>query len=338
VKVVFDGACLADGPTTGVARAFLTGLTAYLETDGDPAILLLPRGAAAPLLRQLQQWQRLQIVEAPVGALQRQRQLPRLLRQLGASLLHSPVTAVPLAAACPTIATVHDLPWCQGAPGERTSVWRRLATHAALRRATRIIAPSSFTAHAVRRLLAGANARLRCIPHATPQRSDRPPTDPATRSGPWLAFGDARPRKNRARVLAAHRLAQQQCPDLGPLRLLGPDADYVDEATKLELLQHCRGVVQVPCFEGFGLPVLEAMAHGAPLIAADLPPLRELATGAALLVDPFDPEAIATALCRMHADAELRHRSAVAGVALATAYRPARLAAAWRALHRELCP
>jgi len=331
VRVVFDGACLADGPATGVVRAFLTGLAAYAEGDFGTAILLLPRGTDAPAI------QRLRIVEAPVGAVARQRLLPRLLRQLDASLLHSPVAAVPLAARCPTIATVHDLPWLQGAPGERTGLWRRFATQAALRRAARILAPSQFTANAVRSIFAGAGQRLRCIPHATVLGPPPAGDDAARRDGPWLAFGDARPRKNRARVIAAHALAQQHCPDLGALQMLGPDTGYVDETTKLALLRRCRGVLQVPCFEGFGLPVLEAMAHGAPLIAADLPPLRELATGAALFVDPQDTAAIAHALCRMHTDRELRACSAQAGHNMARAYRPTRLAQAWFAVHRELC-
>lgn len=330
MKVVFDGSCLGDGPTTGVARAFLTGLAAYAAADEATVTLLLPDTAEAPPIRGLH------VVPAPRGALARQQQLPRLLRQLHATLLHSPVAAVPLAAPCPTIATVHDLPWRQAAPGERTGPWRRMATHAALRSAARIIAPSQFTANAVRQLFAGAAARLRCIPHATALGPGPQPGDADLRDNFWLAFGDARPRKNRARALAAHALARQLDPGVGELRLLGPDAGYVDETTKLELLRRCRGVLQVPRFEGFGLPVLEAMAQGAPLVAADLPPLRELATGAAWFVDPDDTTAIAMAICRMHQDRDLRTQSARAGHQLARAYSPERLAAAWLALHREL--
>ena len=139
MKVAFDGACLGDGPVTGVGRALLNGLAAYAAAFPNNAVLLLPAHAPRPQIAGLT------IVEAPRGALRRQLELPRLLRQLGADVLHSPVVAVPLLARCPTIATVHDLPWFHSEAGERTSWRRKFATRRSLRAAAAVLAPSTFT-------------------------------------------------------------------------------------------------------------------------------------------------------------------------------------------------
>jgi glycosyltransferase involved in cell wall biosynthesis len=334
VKVAFDGVCL-DKPITGVGRAFATGLAAYAELAASAppgsieVVLLLPHGAGAPPLANVA------VARAPRGALRRQLVLPSLLRELRADLLHSPVAAVPLRAPCPTIATVHDLPWL-GDAGERTGIWRRFATRRSLRAARLVIAPSTFTQAAAARIVDAGKVRL--VPHGTPAVPS--PPDPAAtdaRRGPLLVLGDDRPRKNRDRLRAAHALARRACPDLPDLAFVGPPDRYVDETQKRELLQSCRALAHVATFEGFGLPVLEAMAHGAPVVAADIPPLREIAAGAALFVPPRDVEAIAAALVRIHADAALRRALAQDGWQRARAFAPAAVAASWLALHREVC-
>jgi glycosyltransferase involved in cell wall biosynthesis len=175
------------------------------------------------------------------------------------------------------------------------------------------------------------------VPHGT--ELDPPPDAAAVRarSGPFVALGDDRPRKNRALVRQAHALAARTCEGLPPLRFVGPPDDYVDEATKRSLLRSCCAVVQGSRFEGFGLPVLEALAHGAPLVCADIPPFREIAAGAAEFVDPRDPQAIAAALVRIHTDDALRLAHAAAGHRAATAHSPHTVAQRWRAIHEALC-
>lgn len=287
MKVAFDAICLADGPVTGVARAFLTGLTQYSERFGDDMIVLVPDDAHGSELPDVR------TVAAPRGAWRRQRGIPRLLRDLGAAVLHSSVAAVPLRAPCPTIATVHDLPWLHPEAGERSTWWRRFATTRALRSAALVIAPSRFTLAAAARLL-GTERTLRLVPHVTPPAPARAAAPP--RNGPFVTFGDDRPRKNRDRVRQAHAIARRADPTLPDLRFVGPPDDYVTEAEKAELLATCRAVVQCSLYEGFGLPVLEALVHGAPLICSDIPPHREIATGAATFVEPTAIDAIAAAL------------------------------------------
>ncbi|MBM4062117.1 MAG: glycosyltransferase family 4 protein, partial [Planctomycetes bacterium] len=161
MRVAFDGACLAAGPITGVGRSFLDALAAYAAAGTAECLLLLPDGVDPPPCPGLR------VVAAPRGALRRQLALPALLRSLGADLLHSPVAAVPLRAPCPTIATVHDLPWLHEELGEPSSAWRRFATRLALRAASAVIAPSAMTAADAARLLGDRGPPLHVVPHGT---------------------------------------------------------------------------------------------------------------------------------------------------------------------------
>lgn len=327
--IAFDGVCLGDGPPTGVARAFLTGLQAYAERGEHAAVLLLPTGAPDPRLPGVR------VAAAPRGRLRRQLALPRLLRELRADVLHSSVAAVPLRAALPTIASAHDLPWRHPEAGEATSPWRRFATARSLRAAAAVLAPSTTTADDVRALL-GADARVRVVPHGC--APGPAPTEAATaaRRGPCLALGDDRPRKNRDLLRRAHARAAAQDATLPPLRFVGPPSDFVDEAQKRALLSDCRALVHASRFEGFGLPVLEGLAHGAPVVCSDLPPHREVAGDAAIFCASDDEVAFARALLAAHRDEALRWRLARDGHARAVRFTPAAVAAAWAALHGEV--
>lgn len=330
MRIAFDGACCGDGPITGVARAFLNGLAAYAAQFPGDAVLLLPVGAPTPELPGVE------VVAAPRGALRRQLGLPRLLRRLRTEVLHSAVAAVPLRAPCPTIATAHDLPWLHPELGEASTPWRRCVVRRALAAASAVIAPSAFTAADVRRLLGSRCPPVALVPHGTTLGAAPAANATQARSGPFVALGDDRPRKNRPTVLAAHAAAQARCPDLPPLRFVGPPDDFVDEVEKVRLLQTCRAVVQGSRFEGFGMPVLEALAHGAPVVCADIPPFREIAGDAALFADPRDAAALAAALVRIHTDAPLRWQLAELGHQRAARAQPGTVATAWRALHERL--
>lgn len=329
--IAFDGGCLGDGPPTGVARALLTGLAAYAAQGEHAAVLLLPAGAADPRLPGVR------AVDAPRGRLRRQLALPRLLRTLRADVLHSAVAAVPLRAPVPAIATVHDLPWRHPEAGETTTPWRRLATVAALRAAAVVLAPSTQTAADARALLGeAAAAKVRVVPHGCARGAVPDAAALAARRGPFLALGDDRPRKQRDALRAAHARAVALAPDLPPLRFVGPPDDFVDEASKLSLLADCRALVHASRFEGFGLPVLEGLAHGAPVVCSDLPPHREIAGDSALYAPAGDVGALADALLAVHRDDGLRLRLAAAGHARAAAFAPERVAAAWAQAHREV--
>jgi glycosyltransferase involved in cell wall biosynthesis len=100
------------------------------------------------------------------------------------------------------------------------------------------------------------------------------------------------------------------------------------------VLAAAEALVFPSAFEGFGLPVLEAMAAGVPVICSDLPVLREVTAGAAVLVDPDDPAAWAAAIRDRLADPRPRAAVAEAGRAAAARYTPERSALALEAAYR----
>jgi glycosyltransferase involved in cell wall biosynthesis len=143
----------------------------------------------------------------------------------------------------------------------------------------------------------------------------------------WCSATSARART--ARLVEAWQRARLVRPTLPPLQFVGPPHAYVDEAEKRQLLQTCRALVHVSHFEGFGLPVLEGLAHGAPVLCSDLPPHREIAGDAPTVRESRDVEAIAAALVRIDRDCAAS-RFAHGGHARASAFAPEAVATAWR--------
>lgn len=149
------------------------------------------------------------------------------------------------------------------------------------------------------------------------------------RRGEYLLYvGAVEARKNLVRLLTAYRASGVKT----PLIISGPDgldAVSIDaliaqtpgamrlglqsRGTVLQLISHARALVFVSLAEGFGLPVAEAMALGTPVLAADVPALAEVSGGAALLVDPFDLEALRDGLIAIDGDAALRARLSALG-------------------------
>jgi glycosyltransferase involved in cell wall biosynthesis len=95
---------------------------------------------------------------------------------------------------------------------------------------------------------------------------------------------------------------------------------YVSDRTKAALLGGAEALAYPSLYEGFGLPVLEAMACGAPVLASDVAALPELVDGAGVLVDPADPDAIAAGLASILTDDDLRARLRSRGAARAASY------------------
>jgi len=153
----------------------------------------------------------------------------------------------------------------------------------------------------------------------------------ALQPGFLLAVGTIEPRKNYPRLLAAYRLLKAR--GLAPplvvvgragwaygsalddlraehgVHLLG----HVDDGTLRGLYQAAAALAFPSVYEGFGLPLLEAMTEGLPAVVGDAGALPELAGDAAVLVDPFDVEAIAAGLERVLTDSDLGERLAEAG-------------------------
>jgi glycosyltransferase involved in cell wall biosynthesis len=205
---------------------------------------------------------------------------------------------------------------------------------AALRQAALVLVPSQATRHDLVEgyPVPGLRERVHVVPQASFLTSVEEGSLPeGLEPGYILAVGTIEPRKNYPRLLAAHRLLRQRraVPPLvvagkagwaygrglhdletdPEVRVLG----HVNDQTLLALYRKAAALAFPSLYEGFGLPLLEAMQEGLPALIGDAGSLPELAGGAALAVAPTDVESIADGLARLLDDSELRHRLADLG-------------------------
>lgn len=248
---------------------------------------------------------------------------PRAARRMGAELVHFTNAAAPLVGGRPYVLTVHDLSVLV-MPGShpRARLMTVPITLAAIRGARRLIVPSQATADELERVLRIDRRRVTVVPHAPPPFEALPEAADAghgldelgLRSGGYLVLlGTIEPRKNHERLITAfeglidrgHDLRLVITGSLGwgssavlqrierssqreRIRLTG----YLPEARLRALIRASAAACYVSLYEGFGLPVIEAMAAGAPVVTSNVSSMPEVAGGAAVLVDPLDVEAI----------------------------------------------
>ena len=262
------------------------------------------------------------------------------LRRRPVDLLHVQYTAPPLAP-CPVVATVHDLSF-EHLPEtfkRRSRVQLRLTVRATARRAAHVIAPSEFTRRDLLETYGLDPARVTTIPLAVSPHFR--PVEEASElervrrlygiEGEYvLAVGSIQPRKNLARLVRAYSALRRGRgrSNLPQLVLVGKKAwlygetlraieaegvggsvvvtGYVSEGDLPALYSGALCFAYPSYFEGFGLPPLEAMNCGAPVLTGSLTSLPEVVGDAGLTVDPFDTEALAEALARLIDDAALR--------------------------------
>lgn len=112
--------------------------------------------------------------------------------------------------------------------------------------------------------------------------------------------------------------------------------DYVDEPLLRALYERAEAVVFPSLYEGWGLPLVEAFEVGTPVVCSDRSPLREIAGGAAELVDPLDPSSIADGVRRVWQDVEHRDRLREAGLARSAVFSWERTARRFRAVYRDV--
>jgi alpha-1,3-rhamnosyl/mannosyltransferase len=224
-------------------------------------------------------------------------------------VLHCTTFRGPARARVPTVVTVHDLAILRFP--EAFPPWHRLYGRTGLRRvlagADAIVAVSEFTKGEVVDLAGVPAGRVRVVPNgvdsvfrpdAAPRDLGRGgPGDTASRGRYVLAVATLEPRKNLERAVEAAALAGRELRVVGARGWGGVEVEgWVGEVPDTELAALYRGascVLYPSLYEGFGLPVLEAMACGTPVVTSRGTAMEEVAGGAAVLVDPSDPAAIA---------------------------------------------
>jgi glycosyltransferase involved in cell wall biosynthesis len=245
----------------------------------------------------------------------------------GADVVWLPAPA-PVAPGAPYVLSVHDRSW-ELRPGDFTPyerAWHALARpRARARRAAAVTAVS----HAVARDLLGAwGVRAKVVsPGVTTLGAARP----AARRPYLLAVGAREPRKAPEVLDAAYARARARGLD-AELVVVGDGAARVDDRELASLYAGALAVVQPSHLEGFGLPPLEAAAHGTPAVVSALECFEETLGDAALRVAPGDADALAEALLRIAGDEALRARLGAAARERAAAYTWERSADALHAL------
>jgi len=239
----------------------------------------------------------------------------------------SPRHHLPLFSSAPGVVTIHDLVW-RKAPDSMIGLGRLLEAllmPPSLRKAQAIIAVSEATREDLVEYLPAVTDRISVIPEAAFTPTEEPQLNPQ-RSNEILFVGTFEPRKNLPGILKAfallieqgitsHRLILAGNPGwkenvAGLIAHLGLEGHVTlfGQANQVELeklYQNCDFTVQPAFYEGFGLPVLEAMTYGKPVITSNLSSMPEVAGDAALLVDPNSPEEIAEAMKRLITEPDL---------------------------------
>lgn len=283
-----------------------------------------------------------------------QNQLPKILRQHGNPLLLSPLPEAPLGRGVRSVVLAHDL-----LPLRFPQPTPLLAYHLGyvplvLHRAVRVLCNSEATAREVHGRLRVPIRRLVPIRLGFDPGGLRPLN--LEREPFFLVLGRHDPHKNLAQVLRA--FSQLREPE-ARLHLVGPHdrrytpqlqalaselgiahrcqwTPWASDAERLQLLNRCRALVIASLWEGFGLPALEAMACGAPVIAAQTGALPEVVGDAGQLVDPTRPEAIAAAMATCLQDNQVLAEAAREGPQRAAGFNWQHTAADITTLLKEL--
>jgi glycosyltransferase involved in cell wall biosynthesis len=255
-------------------------------------------------------------------------QLSRIYQNLQASLLFSPLPEVPLSSNCKSVVMVHDLiPLRFPSPYSPSTLYFRDYIPQVLQQSSHIICNSQATARDIVDFLGIAAGKITPIPLAYDHNHFRPLDLPLPTIPYFLYLGRHNPHKNLSHVLAA--FAQLSSRQNYQLWLAGSQdgrytpkvklqvkelgltnqvkfLDYVAYEQLPMLLNQAVALVFPSLWEGFGLPVLEAMGCGTPVITSNLSSLPEITGEAAILVNPYKIQEIADAMQIIVDDSQLR--------------------------------
>jgi glycosyltransferase involved in cell wall biosynthesis len=322
-----------DRPLSGIGRYTLELARGLAKLLAPGELFLLGPAPAGP-------WRRVALPGSgrlPSLLLQSNLALPRIVQRLGLDLLHDPTGCAPFGlgrTGAPRVVTVHDtFPWsCPGTSTRLEVILHRYWLPWALQHTEQIITDSQTSAEDIVRYLGPSAENVQVIPLAVGPLY-RPPSEAALQAvraryglpERYILFaGGLNPRKNLPRMLKACRLVWRNG-EQRPLVVLGAsDGALQPLLAPFSMAQRVRGLGYVPeddlpgiyggadlfcypsLYEGFGLPALEAMACGAPVLCSNNAALPEIVGAAAILIDPYNIEALANAITATLHDAKGR--------------------------------
>jgi len=266
--------------------------------------------------------------------------IPFSLKRHGVTLFHAPHYVLPALVRCRSVVTIHDcihLMFPQYLPNPLALRYARTSITGAARRATKVLTVSESSKRDILRFVDIAPEKIDVIYNSYDERFSQPPGDEdlhrvreryQLQDQFVLYAGNVKPHKNLERLIDAFEMVRRRGLDNLKLVLIGDDISryavlrravhrhqlhnyvrflgYMPEETLAAMYRLASVFVFPSLYEGFGLPPLEAMASGTPVVTSNVSSLPEVAGNAAMLVDPLDPAMIGDAIHRVLTDDKLR--------------------------------
>lgn len=270
-------------------------------------------------------------------------ELPKIYRELDANLIFSPLPEAPLYTACRTVVMVHDLIPLRY-PDRRSPLqyYQKFVLPRVLKQAEHLVCNSQATADDIVNYFGISASKITPIPLAYDAKHFRVIENSSTPEKPYFLYlGRHNPHKNVLRMIRAFAALpncldyefwlvgsedKRYTPQVKALILeLGLEKnillkDYVSQQDLPEIINQAIALVFTTLWEGFGLPVLEAMACGTPVITSNQSSLPEVAGDAALLVDPNNVQQIGDAMQAIATQSQLRSKLRAQGLAQSTKF------------------
>jgi len=266
-------------------------------------------------------------------SLREQLNIPLDLRREGIDLFHAPHYVLPALTPCKSIVTIHDcihLRFPQYLPNAFAYAYARSSLWVATHRADRVLTVSEASKRDILRYFRVPVSRIDVIYNAIDERLEQAPSEEDIGRvreryqlyDPFVLYaGNIKPHKNLERLIEAFHILRKSGFETVKLLIIGDEISkyaslrravhrhklhkhvrffgFVPDKTLAALYRLASVFVFPSLYEGFGLPPLEAMASGTPVVTSNVSSLPEVVGDAALLIDPYDPNAIADAIRRV---------------------------------------
>lgn len=307
---------------------------------------------------------------SPNYSIREQIHLPWLLHRERPDVFHAPHYVMPPAVSCRSLVTIHDcihLAFPQYLPSRAAYVYARASMWSAAHRSRRILTVSEASKRDIIRFLNVPPEKIVVVYNAIDERFRVTPSEEAIARVREryqldhrfvLYVGNIKPHKNLVRLIEAFDRLRKCGFDELTLLIIGDEISKLPSLRRAvhshKLHKHVRFLGHLPddtlailyrlaavfvfpsLSEGFGLPPIEAMACGAPVVTSNVSSLPEVTGGAAVLVDPYDIESIADGIARVLSDPVLREELRVKGIARALEFSWERSVSRTREIYQEV--
>jgi glycosyltransferase involved in cell wall biosynthesis len=355
LRIAIDARKLRDYGIGTYIRNLLRHL-ARLDTETEYVILSRPEDC--PFIGELGENFRAVPERSSGYSIREQIAVPLHLRRERPDLFHAPHYVLPPLTPCRSVVTIHDcihLRFPQYLPSRLGYAYARSSMWAAAHRSARVLTVSEASKRDILRYFRVPESKITVIYNAIDERfSEEPPADEVMRVqeryqlyDPFILYaGNIKPHKNLERLIEAFDIIRHGELREVKLLIIGDEISkyatlrrtvhryklhkhvrffgFVPDATLAILYRLARVFVFPSLYEGFGLPPLEAMASGTPVITSNVSSLPEVVGDAAMLIDPYESDAIAGAIRRVMVDDRLRDDMRERGLARAREFSWAR--------------